>query len=384
MIVMTSADAGTPAGSAEIVFRPAGRDVATMVAWLLAVPVVIAGYLVALGADRLRTIPFWVLVAVIGTVVLANLAVIVRALAGPHPALTRAGVVAARRPWGRPRPLPWDRVRLCWIDGRLGNRALVVLARGEHGSRLRYLPLWGAAPEPAAIDAAVRAFGDGRVLLLDRPPAAAALAALGGPEPGIRRAAGPPLRRVPLWTMGAALLAAVLLAPLALGLPEPWNQPWWPGTHQAMRAPDPCAVPGAAARATLLGPADAAITRNHSGVTECVIRTDAASLTVRYSVHQRLFGSGTGKARAYLTDMRLDARVPHAAPEPVGELGGDATVLANPPGTTADQDRSMVVLLARRANVVVEIRYRGGADPVPARAAVLEVARSAVTAIRAT
>src|SRR5436305_1047998 len=290
----------------------------------------------------------------------------------------RGGVLfAAPAARGRPALVPWARVHLVWIDGRLGSRSLAVLPRGEGPHKVRYLPLPADPVRTDGLDALLRRYSGGQVGLAEHPPEDD-----GGDLPRGARVVPQPRRRAPVHTVAPRRLlsagpALILLLPVVLALPEPWNQPWWPGAHLTLRAPDPCAALSPDLTAAVIGDAVAAHrTGDGGGASGCSVESGSTTLIVRYSVHTATFGSSVREADAYLHTAEPDGRTERLA------LGDDAWLAGKAPGSRAIYLGPSQLLVSRRGNVVVEVSYTGAGDPAVVRPAVVAIGTRAVQSIR--
>ena len=188
------------------------------------------------------------------------------------------------------------------------------------------------------------------------------------------------------WIRLIALTPLLVALVMMVGMPlvlfdKPWQRPYWPGVHLATATPDPCAAVPAPLREPLVGTAPAqpdGYGRDAEDAgRDCRYRTDAgAMLDVVYDREDSRLDDPADEAaedfesmtRIYVADM---------ASRPVRDVGDEAVL-----GSGGQARRTDVVLLARRANVVVRVSYSGGLDAPTAEAAVVAAARAAVGAVR--
>jgi hypothetical protein len=129
----------------------------------------------------------------------------------------------------------------------------------------------------------------------------------------------------------------------------------------------------------LFGSAVGHLTADGRDRRECAIEGAQAEMTVRISVIDAFFGSGTAKAADYANEVMSPAG---RAPDRVAGLGDAAWIVGNPSGTTTLLDREVAYLVARRANAVVVISYHGESGPEVVRPAVIDTARHALSAVK--
>jgi hypothetical protein len=201
-------------------------------------------------------------------------------------------------------------------------------------------------------------------------------------------------RLVVLRTVGVAFFWVLLVLAVALGLlvvwaTQPWNSPRWPWAHEASITPQACAVVDAALVERLLaGATDGQPESSPGPITDSTTCSwtspEDRSLTLVVARHQQSGRrSATGDAVSHI-DISRRLRFDGAPYEAVSGVGDEAWSART--STTATQPRPGVGVLARRANVVVEVQYRfDGSGPAAApeghRADVVEVARSAIDAV---
>jgi hypothetical protein len=178
-------------------------------------------------------------------------------------------------------------------------------------------------------------------------------------------------RRAPAWRPYAAVVALVLLFPIATGAQQAWNQPWFPGVESATKTPDPCLAVGPAALQRLelpgTGLSNAGLGIGRGVDQTCTFRSGSAAMAVRYRVANAFFGSSRRKAAKVAAEQMTTTGT-----QAVPGLFDEARISAGAGGTAH--------LVARRANVVVEISYQGigGPDLAPA---IIDVARGALATV---
>jgi hypothetical protein len=243
-------------------------------------------------------------------------------------------------------------------------------------SRPRFIPLPRNSPGTDDIRDLVSTLSGGAVRVADRAPHPGDF----GTEAGrpIGRFRRPFARTLPIWTLPVVVLLNAALVPLLVSVPAPWNQPWAPGVDVAIQAPDPCAAVGGETLRTLGGTSSGRVTMDQYGIRECTFAIANGDLIVRSSVHHAFFGSSVDKARTYLYDTRPTQMTRWDG------LGDEAWIVGNEPGTTASAKRAVVGVIARRANVVVEIAYRGAVSAAVGRSAVAEIANRVLSSAEVT
>jgi hypothetical protein len=355
-------------------WRIVGGSLRTVIAVAL-----VLGYALLLGARGLR---LWLLavllLAVTAAPIVVSLLLLITQLTGPAAGVTRDGVRLRVRTWRRRVvTIPWDEITVLWIGHAGAHRYLCLAAdpRGAHAdewdpggrrftSRFRplsvYLP--GSVPTER-VTAAVADLSAGAVTVADRGPDG---------QPFADRKA----RTGSVW-LGRIVLLASLVAglPALLDLATPWNQPWWPGVTAANALPDPCEVV-VGQHAVALGVTDRRTVENDMLLRSCEYTVPQGQLTVMLELHHAYFGSSADDAHNSFESVSLGA-----VSTPVRDVGDEARMVSNPPGTTTMIDRSVARLAARRANVVLFILYGGEKDPDAAQAAVIGAARATLDAL---
>jgi hypothetical protein len=336
----------------------------------VAVPAAWIGYALALHASGIELIVFLVVVGYFAA--RAVLAAVV-SLLGPSPELTADGIRLRRR------LLPWSSVQMLWIE-YFGRRRYLSALTTEPGRRRPHrirLPAGSAGPDE--LNTAMRTLSHGTVELADRGPERESSAFDGDDGPGRRRSfrVGR-ATKLPVWAyiLSPALVAIAL--PFVLDRPQPWRQPWWPGVEAAIVAPNPCDAISADVARDLFASATGQLTDDRGDHRSCRIAGGQAEMIVEYSVFNPAFGSSRDEATDHMNQAR--SRAGSFLPEPVPGLGDQAWIAGNPQGTTTLMDRGQALLVVRRANVVLEILYRGESEPGIARAAVLSTAQRAIGA----
>lgn len=353
-------------------------EVVTMALYRLGLPLAMLGYLFALGASRIRLIAFVLFAALALVFLAAGTRLVQIAWLGPHPALTAEGIRLRQNRFGRLRLVRWPEVHLVWAEERLGNRSLAVLVRGDGAGRVRFLPLPVGTWHGDELASALSALSGGEVSLSDRGPEDDGRDLPRGARIRPNRR-GTPVRAVPLRRVLLGVPVWLLLLPVLFALPEPWNQPWWPGGHRALTAPDPCTVLSADVASTLFaGTPTARSTANSAGRRTCTIEGNGITLVVTYSVHTALLGSSIAKADDFFQTGR-----PVGAVERL-PLGDGAWIGGKAPGSSAIYLGPSQQFVGRSGNVVLEIIYTGRGDPAVVRPAVVAVGTRALNAIRFT
>ncbi|GAA1824191.1 hypothetical protein GCM10009682_50570 [Luedemannella flava] len=335
----------------------------------IVVPVAWIGYALALhGSGFLLA----ALVVLLGLPVLPALVGGATLLFSPLPELTVDGIRVRRR------LVPWSAIDVVWLE-YFGRRLhLSVLTTDPDRKRPYRVPLTAGSPEPAALADAIRTLSHGAVELSDRGPQREASAF---DEGGPRRRRSLRLGRetkAPAWRYIVWPVALVLAVPLFLDRPQAWRQPWWPGVTAAAVVPDACAAVSAEVARDLFASATGQHFADSGDHSACRIDGNQAYLAVDISAFSPAFSSGADAAVARMNEAR--SRTDRFRPEPVSGLGDAAWIAGNPQGTSTGIDRAQVLLVVRRANVVIEIIYRGESEPATARAAVVDTARRALAA----
>jgi hypothetical protein len=358
---------------------------------LLAVAMVAYG--LALGGAGLWMVLYYVaLVAVFGYSVVVGLMSLWAQVTGPAPGLTADGVRLRLRLWRRRLvTVPWSEITVIWF-GYLGSRRYLRLEadpRGAHaddwdprGRRYtRYAqPLALFVPATVSEDEvrrAVEALSGGAHTMADR-----------GPEEGPSDGDGPdprpnPLaatfreRRVPTWRTAPVLLVIALIGvPWFLDVAPPWYQSWWPGVAAVRTLPDACAVIGGE-QAAALDVSGRRRTVDKPTHDECEYTVPKGDLTVILERRHAFTKSGSVAAAERLDEIAGQLAGPYSRTD----IGDEAVVVANPPGTTTMIDRGVVRLVTRRANVVLVILYGAEKEPGVAQDAVFTAARAALAGL---
>jgi hypothetical protein len=361
----------------EYVFRLPRREVVAWAIFGVAVLLAFLGYVFALGAAELRPVLFALAAGWTVLLLALRLGLTRRALWGPHPALTAEGIRLRTGLFRARTMVPWAQVHLVWIDTYLGNRNLAVLRRGEGVHKVRYLPLPADPASTDGLDEALRRLSGGEVNLAEHGPEDDGFGLPRGARigPQFRR---PPVRTVPAKRLLISVPVLLLVLPVLLALPEPWNQPWWPGGHRALRAPDPCAV---LSPRDVLSTAPTRVTADSGGQSECTAGEDGDKLVVGYTVFTALVGSSIQKASDAF-DTAYPASPVRTELERLS-LGDECWIAGK---TSADSNVIYMgpteLLTCRSGNVVVQVSYTGLADPSVVRPAVIAIGTRAVQAIR--
>ncbi len=298
-------------------------------------------------------------------------------LTAQPPALTDEGIRLRTRPWRkRLVDVSWDRATMMWIDYVGRQPVLNLVPTGRIGRRAPrpdapIRPYVIALPPKVRADGvrdAVRSLSDGRADVLDRGF---------DHDGGARIARGRRETPMPWWQFAVRyaiwLVVVVLGFPLLLSGPPPWNQPWFPGTNVAIRLPDPCKAVTGAEGTEVSGLPGTSTSDTTSRV--CRIVAGSSELTVTYRVHHKFFGSSTGAAAEDADTAAWQAD----AEERLDGIGDEAWI-----GTAAYGSRlggAGQHLVARRANVVVEVRYASRDDRGKVRTLVTETARAALARV---
>lgn len=194
------------------------------------------------------------------------------------------------------------------------------------------------------------------------------LCRLGAPARGqaisVFRASANPIRII-----YALLIALVVIVFLIVD--RPWLDPWWHG--EALGVPDACSQSNKVT-------ADMRVTQRLHDSTEstCLWTADGSRLRLSYKLNQRsLQKSGSANAHESWVD---DARGFLAAnPAVENELGDEARSSA-----TADRGMPQLRVIARQANVTIEITYAANGPMRTVKAGALNVTRTAIGQIHLT
>lgn len=303
-------------------------------------------------------------------------------LTGLPPALTNGGLRLRLKPWRmRVVDVSWARATMMWIDYAGRNAVLNLVPSGRIGRRAPRpdapirpyrIPI-PPGMRPDGIRDAIRALSDGAADVLDR-----GLDYDSGP--GFARRRGHRETPMPWWQVVVRYpvwaLVIALGYPLLLAGPAPWNQPWWPGTNVAIRLPDPCKAVTGAEGTQVSGLPGTATSDSSSAV--CRIVAGTSDLTVTYRVHHTYFGSSVTAAADDASDAAFQAGVK----ERLGGVGDEARIGAAAYGNRRGGAGMHVV--ARRANVVVEVRYASRDDAERVRTLVTETAKRALARVEVT
>jgi hypothetical protein len=303
---------------------------------------------------------------------------VVRLTARP-PALTTEGLLLRTRPWRkRLVEVSWARATMMWIDyvgrqpmlnvvpsGRIGRRA----PRPDAPIRPYRIPL-PPKVRPDTVRDAVRTLSDETADILDR--------GLDHDGPGIARGRRRRETPAPWWHVAVRYLVWLLVMglglPLLLSGPPPWNQPWWPGTDVAIGLPDPCkAITGG--EGTEVSGLPGTSTSDSTSST-CRVVAGSSELTVTYRVHHSFFGSSVNAAAEDADDAAWQA----GSDEKLPGIGDEAWIGEAAYGNRRGGAGRHVV--ARRANVVVEVRYASRDDPAKVRNLVTGTAGRALDRLR--
>jgi hypothetical protein len=338
--------------------------------WPVAFTTLILGYALVLHAS-----PLWITIYLLAISVTAviRLVVLIGALVSPPAELRAEGVRVRSSAFSMTlASLSWSEVSHAWITYVGGRRHLgIVTVRRD---RPYFLP----APERSApresIDSALRGLSGDRIALADGPPVFS-----GGWDPDTApRRAVPALRfgrerPTARWVRYVVPVVLFLLLPVLARAQQPWNQPWWPGVESATSAPDPCAAVDATTRQRL---ALTGVMQQIGGRTDttCGLGGIEAAMTVRYRVAIAVLGSSRAAA-VKLADGAMSAD----GTQPVPGLGDAARISATRPDAGPGVP-GVAHLVARRANVVLEINYQGVDDP-DLSGLIVRVARQAIAAL---
>jgi hypothetical protein len=228
------------------------------------------------------------------------------------------------------------------------------------------------AVSPDEVGRAVAALSGGAVTMADRGP--------DEPSDPDRYRSRVPLRdrRVSTWRSAPVLaLIVVLGVPFFLDVAPPWYQSWWPGVAAVRTLPDACAV-FSGERAAVLDVSGRRRTVDRPSHHECEYTVPKGDLTVILERRNSFSKSGSAAAAERLNEVagRLGGSL-----TAVPDVGDEAVMVANPPGTTTMIDRGVVRLVTRRANVVLVILYGAEKEPDVAQEAVVTAARAALTGL---
>lgn len=172
-------------------------------------------------------------------------------------------------------------------------------------------------------------------------------------EPHVPGVAGRPRRRALIaWLATAAVV--VVGAALAFAY-QPWLNPWWPTRHEAAALPSSCPdLPGMPAPSTGLPTPTAG--ENFVGA-DCQWGSAGSNefppLTARYSLFQRNGDHGA------IEEAQLDAatRITRFQGSQGYALGADTPVSGVGDEARITSHGSLVILVARKANVVLNLEY---------------------------
>lgn len=346
------------------------------------VTLVVAAAPIAYGAYLAPGGYAWVLLGLMAVPALVYAGFLIRGavvgVTGAPPALTDEGIRLRTRPWRkRLVNVSWERATMMWIDyigrqpvlnlvpsGRTGRRA----PRPDAPIRPYLIPL-PPNVRPDGVEDAVRSLSDGRADVLDR----------GFDHDGGSIARGRRRRETPMpwwhFTVRYAiwLVVVVLGFPLLLSGPPPWNQPWWPGTNVAIRLPDPCEAVTGAEGTEVSGLPGTSTSDTTSRV--CRIVAGASELTVTYRAHHKFFGSSVGAAAQDADTAAWKADTEERLDGVRDEAWIGTAVYGSRLGGAGQH------VVARRANVVVEVRYTSRDDRNKVRTLVTETAKAALAAV---
>ncbi|TYB46619.1 hypothetical protein [Actinomadura chibensis] len=277
---------------------------------------------------------------------------------------TDADAVGVRnRLVGRTKRMAWSEISELTVTPTLFGR--VVTVRGQAVRRtMLAAPREGLLGRDPDFDETLRAMR--------------ALAGARGPRvtDNVHRSA-----RITYWAMIAVFLGAGVF------LWRPWLETWWPGVDEATELPRACAVADPATAARLLPapgrPAARERDMRYSESSDCRYRdADDRVLALQLDLDQRTNSSG-GAAQIrddYATALRIEAdaaRSRAAHPDEWTVTTGGVPGLGDEAWRSVSVGRSdgeaEVRLVARRANVVVQVRYdaKRPADQAASEAAAL-------------
>jgi hypothetical protein len=367
---------------------PRGRLV-LLVAWSLGFVVALLGYAFTLGITDIVVDPVAragaaALVVILLTAIYLRIAVVfgvalVLAVTGEPSAVEPDGLRLRPRPWRRLVMVPWSQISRVWIETIGGHRYLLVQVRppGTDESvfasgRRRAVPHMVNLPDAMPLDqvrAAIAANSGGTVTVADHGPE---------DEPAWddpsarRRPAGQPSVAARLVALAVLVPALLIGLPALAGVPQLWNQPWWPGVTAAADVPDACGV-FTDEQASALHITGRRQSVDHRGDRECEFTVPQGSLVVSLLVSHPLFRSGTAAAAHHA--MELASQQDRATPVP--GLGDQAWLSVN----QTPMDRSVAYLVARKANVVLVIDYRGEQEPDVVQPAIRDAAQATLAAL---
>lgn len=363
-------------GQQEYVFQQPRSDLITAGIYLLCVPVAWVAYPYFLGAARLRTVWFALVTAAVAVWLVLGVLRLRRSWSGPHPALAPGGVRLPRSYRG-PIAVAWSQIRLVWIETRYGSRSLAVLLRGDRLGKVRYLPLPEDPTSTDELGELIDSLSGGELQLAESGPEDDGIGLPRGSRVSPERQRRPPWRTPPLRLLPVSLALLALVVPVVFALPPLWNQPWWPGGHRALSAPDPCTQLTRDVPADLFeGAGTGHITRNSQGFTTCTVTDGTTSVELTYSVHTATFGSSIQKAEKY-----AETAVPAVTMQKL-PLGDTAWIAGKSPDDGMIYMGASQLLVARAGNVVVTLSYTGSGDPNVVRPALVTIGTRAVKAIQ--
>jgi hypothetical protein len=140
-----------------------------------------------------------------------------------------------------------------------------------------------------------------------------------------------------------------------------------------VRLPDPCHAVTGASGTEVSGLPGTSTSDSSSSV--CRIAAGTSELTVTYRVHHTLFGSSVAAAAEDADDAAWQADIEDRLPGVGDEAWIGAAAYGNRRGGAG------MHVVARRANVVVEVRYASRDDPGKVRTLVTETAKAALAAV---
>lgn len=374
----------------ELRFARPGWAVALGLLRPLLVAVALVAYALVLGGSGLWLWLFYgVLVALFGWAAVVGLLALRAQVSGPAPGLTAEGVQLRQRAWRRSLvTIPWSEVTVIWFAYIRTHRYLRVEAdpRGAHADEWDPRGRRWTRRAPALALYVPRTVADDEVRrVVETLSGGAASVADRGPEGERFEGERPsPLavrfrpRRASSWqTVTSLLLIAFFGVPVFLDVAPPWYQSWWPGVAAVRTLPDACAVfTGEHAVALDVGGTRRTVDKpTHD---ECEYDVPKGRLTVILERRSALTRSGPAAAARRLDEVADQLAGPYNR---LSDMGEEAVVVANPPGTTTLVDRGVVRLVTRRANVVLVILYGAEKEPDVAQNAVFAAARAAIAGL---
>jgi hypothetical protein len=195
-----------------------------------------------------------------------------------------------------------------------------------------------------------------------------------------------PRRPANRWFGLLVVLVVFLAALIAAG--HPWVMPWWPGVREAGAVPDPCGSAFGDRVQSLVGNTRKTVPGGDSGLAgwvreqhSCMFVGNSRWFNITYSRYAHDVISAEQRARKEYAQSWCTQRTGTWRQLP--ELGDEAMVSHLAAGQSGGDD---ICLLARRANVLVELTYVNSDDQTAgsdsAVETVIAIAGTAIAAIQ--